>query len=335
MASITCSTVLRLHARTVRVLAFAGLGAFAISCAAAARYPERMVRFIVPSPAGGGTDTVSRIIAPKLGELLGQKILIENRPGASGNIGAELVAKAAPDGYTLLSCIASHTSNPAVMKKVPYDFARDFAAISLFVTLPGVLISHPSIPAKNVRDLIALAQKRPGELHYASAGIGAYHHLAMALFTNMTGLRMVHVPYKGTNPALIDVVAGHVPLMIISGLVAMPQIKAGKVRPYGVTSAARVAWARELPTIAESGVPGYEAVTWLALVAPAGTPGEIVGTLHVNIVKTLQDAEISRRFSEDGAVVTPSGSPEEFGALIRSEIKKWAQVAKDAGIQPE
>jgi tripartite-type tricarboxylate transporter receptor subunit TctC len=326
---------LRLHTRPLHSLAFAGLCAFIMSCAGAAGYPDRMVRFIVPSPPGGGTDSVSRIIAPKLSEYLGQKILIENRPGASGNIGAELVAKSAPDGYTLLSCIASHTSNPAVMREVPYDFARDFAPISLFVTLPGVLISHPSVPARTVKELIAFVQKRPGQVQYASGGIGAFHHLAMALFTNMTGLNMIHVPYKGTNPAIMDIVAGHVPIMIISGLVAMPQMKAGRVRAYAVSGAKRASWAPGLPTIAESGVPGYDAVTWLGLVAPAGTPRDIINKLHAGIVKTLQDPDIAKRFVEDAADVTPSSSPDEFGVLIRSELKKWAKVVKDAGIQPE
>ncbi len=332
MMSRAAATELPRATRAFPLLAFV---LAAVSSVGGAAYPDRMVRFIVPSTAGGGTDTVSRLIAPKMSEFIGQKIIIENRPGASGNIGAEYVAKSPPDGYTLLSCIASHTMNPAMMKKVPYDFGKGFAAISLFVVLPGVLISHPAVPARNVKELIALARARPGELQYASAGIGSYHHLAMSLFGIMTGTKMTHVPYKGTNPAIMDVVGGHVPLMIVSGLVAMPQINAGKVRAYGVSSAKRAIWAPELPTIAEAGVRGYDAVTWLGLVAPAGTPRDVIAKLHDGVVKTLQDPDISKRFIDDAADPAPSRTPDEFGALIRSEMAKWAKVVKESGIEPE
>ena len=302
--------------------------------ASLAAYPDHPVRLIVPSPPGGGTDTSTRIIAPKLAEYLGQQVVVDNRGGASGNIGAELVARAAPDGYTLLAGIASHTSNPAMIK-TPYDFARDFAPISLTVTLPNVLVSHPSLPAKTVKELIALARARPGELQFATAGIGANQHLAMELFLNMANLKMVHVPYKGVGPALVDVIAGHVPLMMGNILVSLPHIRSGRVRAYGVTSAKRATGAPDIPTIAESGLKGYEAVQWYGLLAPAGTPRDIVSKLHAGVVQALQDPVIRKRFVDDGAEPTPSATPEEFGVLIRSEMTKWAKVVKDANIKAE
>ena len=303
--------------------------------ASLAAYPDHPVRLVVPSPPGGGTDTSTRIIAPKLAEYLGQQVVIDNRGGASGNIGAELVARAAPDGYTLLAVIASHTSNPAVMTNVPYDFAKDFSPISLTVTLPNVLVSHPSLPAKTVKELIAFAKVRPGQLQFATAGVGANQHLAMELFLNMTGLKMIHVPYKGVGPALIDVVAGHVPLMMGNILVSLPHIRSGRVRAYGVTSARRATGAPDIPTIAEAGVPGYEAVQWYGLVAPAGVPHDIIIKLHAGVVKALQDPVIKKRFLDDGAEPTPSATPEEFHALIRAEMAKWAKVVKDANIKAE
>jgi len=303
--------------------------------ALAAGYPDRPVRWVVPSTAGGGTDASTRIIAPKLAEYLGQQVVIENRPGASGNIGAEYVARAAPDGQTLLTCIASHASNAALMNKIPFDLARDFAPVSLMVTVPEMIISHPALPAKTVKELIVLARARPGDLQYATGGIGSIQHLAMELFLNMTNSKMLHVPYKATHPALIDVMAGHVPLMVIASLSALPQVRAGRVRAYGVTSARRMTGAPDIPTIAELGVPGYEAVQWFGLLAPAATPREIVTRLHAGIVRALQDPDMKKRFIDDGAEATPSSSPEEFGALIRSELVKWAKVVTDAGIKPE
>jgi tripartite-type tricarboxylate transporter receptor subunit TctC len=305
------------------------------STVSVAAYPDKPVRIIVPSPTGGGTDTSTRIIAPKIGELLGQQMVIDNRGGASGNIGAEIAARAAPDGYTLLAVIASHTSNPAMMRKVAYDMARDFAPISLTVTLPNVLISHPSLPTRTIRELIAFAKARPGQLQFASGGLGANQHLAMELFLNMAGLKMVHVPYKGVGPALVDVVAGHVPLMVGNILVAMPHVRSGRVRAYGVTSARRASGVPDIPTIAESGLPGYDAVQWYGLVAPAKTPADIVARLHGAVVKVLQDPEMRKRFQNDGAEATPSATPEAFAALIRADLAKWAKVVKDAGIQPE
>jgi tripartite-type tricarboxylate transporter receptor subunit TctC len=307
-------------------------GCFTVSIAAAA-YPEKPVRIVIPSPPGGGTDTSTRIVGPRMADFLGQPVVLENRPGASGNIGAEVVARATADGYTLLAAIASHTSNPAMMK-TSYDLARDFAPISMTVTLPNVLVANPALPARTVKELVALAKARPGQLQFATGGIGANQHLSMELFLLTTGTKMIHVPYKGVGPALSDVVGGHVPLMMSNILVALPQIRSGRVRAYGVTSAQRVSGAPDIPTIAETGVPGFDAVQWYGLLAPAGTPRDIVATLHATVVKVLQDPAIRERFMRDGAEPTPSASPEAFAALIKAELARWVRVVKEAGLQP-
>ncbi|MBI4195582.1 MAG: tripartite tricarboxylate transporter substrate binding protein [Betaproteobacteria bacterium] len=319
---------------TFRMLGVAALCLLATG-ALAAGYPDRPVRLVVPSPPGGGTDTTTRMIAPKLSEILGQQLVIDNRGGAAGNIGAEIVARAAPDGYTLLACIASHTSNPAVMKKVGYDLERDFAPISLMVKVPNILISHPSLPAKNIKELIAFARARPGQLQFASAGLGSAPHLMMELFASMAGLKMIHVPYKGAGPALTDVIAGHVPIFAGNILSTLPHVKAGRVRAYGVTSARRSTAAPEIPAIAEGGLTGYEAVTWFGLLVPAGTPREIVMRLHGAVVGALEDPAVKQRFINDGAEPKPSSSPEEFREFMRAETKKWAKVIRDSGMKRE
>ena len=314
------------------------LAAVLMLCAtlpAAAAYPDKPVRWVVPSVAGGGTDTTTRIIAPKFGEALGQQIVIENRGGASGNIGAEYVARAAPDGYTILTCIASNASNIALMKKVPFDLVRDFAPVSLMVTVPEMILSHPSLPAKNVRELVALAKSRPGQLQYSTGGVGSIQHMAMELFLITTGTKMLHVPYKATHPAMIDAIAGHVPITVVASLSGLPHMRSGRLRGYGVTSAQRMSIAPDIPTIAEQGVTGYEAVQWFGMLAPAGTPREVVMKLHAAMMRAAQDPEVKKRFLDDGAEITVSATPEEFGALVRSEVTKWAKVVKDAGVQPE
>ena len=322
--------------RAFAVFGFAIASAIAIAAASlAAAYPDHPVRLVVPSLAGGGTDTTTRIIAPKLAEYLGQQIVIDNRGGMSGNLGAELASRAAPDGYTLLATFASHASNPAVIKNTPYDLERDFAPISMTVIVPNLLYSHPSLPAKNIKELIAFARTRPGQLSYASAGVGSTSHLAMELFLSMTGLKMLHVPYKGASQAAIDVMAGHLPMTFGNIMNALPHTKTGRIRALGVTSAERVSAAADIPTIAEAGLPGYQAVQWYGLLAPAGTPRDIVLKLHAGVVKALQDAAVKKRFIDDGAEPAASASPEDFSTLIRVEIAKWAKVVKAAGIQPE
>ena len=322
--------VRRAAARAVSALWLAALNSFAM-----AAYPDKPVRLVIPSVPGGGTDTTMRIIAPKLGEILGQQVILDNRGGAAGNIGAEVAARAAPDGYTLLAVIASHTINPHLMSKVPFDLERDFTPISLAVTLPNVLVSNPSLPVRTVKELIAFTKARPGQLQYASAGYGSNPHLMMELFTSMAGIKMLHVPYKGAGPAFTDVIAGHVHMMAGNILSALPHIRSRRIRAYGVTSATRSSGAPEIPTIAEAGVPGYEAVQWFGLLAPAGTPRDIINRLHSAVVQTLTDPVLSKRFVSDGADPRPSKSPEEFAAFMRAEHKKWGQVVRSAGIKPE
>ena len=303
--------------------------------AMAAAWPERPVRLVVPSVPGGGTDISMRIIAPKLGEVLGQQIVVDNRGGAAGNIGAEHVAKAAPDGYTLLAIIASHTSNPYVMRKVSYDLDRDFTPVSLVVIVPSLLVSHPSLPAKNVKELVAFVRARPGELQFASAGLGSAPHLMMALFNNLAGLEMIHVPYKGAGPALTDIMAGYVPMMMSNILSSLPLTKSGRMRAYGVTSAKRSSAAPEIPTIAEGGLKGYDAATWFGIIVPAGTPRDVVMRLHGAVGQALADPATRQRYLADGGEPAPSASPEEFREFIRAEGRKWAKVIRDAKIQPE
>lgn len=318
-----------------RAIACAVLCCAIVPAVVHAAYPDHPIRLVMPSPPGGGTDTAWRMITPKLAEILGQQIVVDNRGGASGNIGAEIAARAAPDGYTLLACIASHTINPLVMKKVPYDLDRDFAPVSLAVVVPNILVSHPALPARSTRELIAFIKARPGQVQYASAGLGSTPHLMMLLFVNMAGLDMIHVPYKGAAPGLVDVIAGHVPVIASNILSTLPQVKSGKVRAYGVTSAQRSAAAPDIPTIAEGGLPGYEAVQWFGLLAPAGTPRDIVAKLHASVVRALQDPAVRQRFIDDGAQPLPSASPEAFRDYMHAETKKWAKVIKDAGMRPE
>jgi tripartite-type tricarboxylate transporter receptor subunit TctC len=301
---------------------------------AQAPYPTRPIRLIVPSSPGGGTDITARIIAPKLSELLGQQIVVENRSGAGTMIGGEIVAKSPPDGYTLLMGVSTLAINPAMYKKVLYDALRDFAPISQVVSLPNILVSHPSVPTRTIKDVIALAKLRPGQLNYASAGVGTSPHLSMELFLIMTGTRMVHIPYKGSGAGIVDVVAGQVSLMMPSILTGLPYARNGRLRGYGVTSAKRAAGAPDVPTIAEAGVPGYEATQWIGVLAPARTPPEIVNRLHKEIVAALHSPEIRDRLVADGA--DPVGSaPAEFQAYIRAETAKWAKVVKQARIIPE
>jgi len=316
------------------VAAFAALAALACGPVAGA-YPERPIRLVVPSTPGGGTDLSMRVVAPKLAELLEQQIVIDNRGGAAGNIGAELVAKAAPDGYTLLAVVASHTSNPYLMKQVSYNLDRDFAPISLVVSVPSLLVTGPSFPAKNVKELIAQVKSRQGQLQFASAGLGSAPHLMMALFNNMAGLDMIHVPYKGAGPALVDIMAGHVPMMVSNVLSALPLARAGRLRAYGVTSSRRSSAAPEIPTIAESGLAGYDAATWFGLLAPAGTSRAIVVKLHGAVGRAVQDPVVKQRYVGDGAEPMPSASPGDFREFMRAEGRKWGKVIRDAKIQPE
>jgi tripartite-type tricarboxylate transporter receptor subunit TctC len=297
-------------------------------------YPTRAVRLIVPSSPGGGTDISARILAPQLTQFLGQQVVVENRPGAGTMIGGEAVARAAPDGYTLLMGISTLAINPAMYKKVTYDALKDLAPISQAVALSNVLVIHPSLPSRNLKEFIAFAKGRPGQINFASAGVGTSPHLSMELFLVMANLKMLHVPYKGSGPGVTDLIAGHVPVMMPNMLSAQPHIKSGRIRALGVTGTKRAPGADDIPTIAEAGLPGYEAVQWYGVLAPAATPRDIITKLHAGVVRALQNPDVRQRLLNDGAEPVGS-SPEEFAAYLRSETTKWAKVIKAAGIQPE
>jgi len=319
-----------------RILMAALAAALVVSHPADAQqpYPSKPMRLVVPSAPGGGTDITARVMAPRLSEFLGQQVVVENRAGAGTMIGGEVVARAAPDGYTLLMGISTLAINPAMYKKVPYDALKDFAPITQTVSLPNILVVHPSLPAKTVKELVAFAKARPGQIQFASAGVGTNPHLAAELFLSMTGTRMLHVPYKGSGAGVIDVIAGHVPVMTPSILTGLPHAKAGRLRALGVTSSKRAGGAPEIPTIAEAGVPGYEAVQWFGILAPAGTPRPVIDRVHRESVRVLQSADVKDRLQADGADPVAS-TPEEFAGFLRSETAKWAKVVKAVGIQPE
>lgn len=301
--------------------------------AGAQTYPAKPVRIVVPSSPGGGTDILARVLAQKLTESLGQQFVVENRPGAGQVIGIEAVARSAPDGYSLLMAASAIVINEVMYAKPPYDTLRDFAPVTLAASLPNILVVHPALPAKSVKELIALAKARPGQLNYSSAGAGTSPHLSMELFRLMAGITLTHVPYKGTGPATIDLVAGQVQLSMPNVLTAQPQIKGGKLRPLGVTSAKRATGLPDVPAIAET-VPGYEAIQWYGLLAPANTPREAVAKLQSEIARILQNPEVKARLATDGADAVGS-RPDEFAAYVRTEKDKWAKVVKSAGIKLE
>ncbi len=307
-----------------------------LGCIAAARaqtYPSRPIRYIVPQAPGGSSDTLARIVTQRVSDGLGQQLVVDNRPGATGIIGAEVVARANPDGYTLLQVATSHATNPAMLAKLPYDTARDFAPVSLLSQQPNIWLAHPSVPVRNIKELIAYAKARPREVNFASSGTGGSQHLAGELLKSMTGIEMTHIPYKGSPPALVDVLAGRVPLMSSTMPPALPHIKSGKVRAIAVTSAKRSPVVPEVPTVAESGVPGYEAIAWQGLVAPAGTPNAVISRINAEFVKALKQPDIAAKLNDQG-FETVASTPEWFTQYIKSEITKWSKVIKAAGIKP-
>ncbi len=297
-------------------------------------YPTKPVRMIVAVPPGGPADILARLVGPKLTEALGQTVVIDNRPGANGNIAYEMAARAVPDGYTFMLVAAGVAINPSLYREVHYDPVRDFAPITQGISVPNILVVHPSVPAKSVSELVALAKSRPGQLAFASAGNGTSGHLALELFKQRTGMNAIHVPYKGGGPALAEVLAGQVQALFSLALAATPQIKAGRVRALAITSGKRSPVAPELPTVAESGLPGYEVVGWFGWLAPAKTPREIVARLNAEIVKALNMPDVRERLLSQSS--EPVGnSPQAFAAFIRSERDKWAGVIKRAGIRME
>ena len=298
-------------------------------------YPSKPVRFVVPFAPGGTTDVLARLVGEKLSASLGQQFVIDNKPGAGGNIGTAQVAKAEPDGYTILmGTVGTHAINASIYPSLPYDPVGDFAPVTLVATVPNVLVVNPELPAGSVAELIALAKEKPGELNFASSGNGTSIHLSGELFKSMTGVDIVHVPYKGSGPAMVDLLGGQVQMMFDNLPSSAPQIAAGKLRPLGVTSKERSPTLPDLPTIAEAGVPGYEALSWFGVLAPAGTPDAIVATLQAEIAGVLADPAMRQRFAELGAVPV-GGTPAEFATLIGTETAKWAEVVKNAGIKLE
>jgi tripartite-type tricarboxylate transporter receptor subunit TctC len=298
-------------------------------------YPSRPIRMIVAYPPGGGTDIVGRFMAQKLTEQLGQNVVVDNRGGATGNIGTEMVARANPDGYTMLmGNVAPNAINVSLFKTLPYDPVKDFAPVSLVAITPNILVVNPAVPVKTVKDLIGLAKAKPGTINYPSAGIGSSSHLAGELLRSLAGVDIVHVPYKGGGPALVDVLSGQMQIMFATLPAAMPHVKSGKLRPVAMTTAKRSIAMPDLPTVAESGVPGYEAATWYGLLLPARMPAPIVDRLHAETVKALAVPELRERLVGQG--FEPVGStPAEFAAYIKSEIVKWGKVIKAAGITQE
>ena len=298
-------------------------------------YPSRNITLIVPSPPGGGTDTQARILAPKLSQILGQTVVIENRPGASGNIGAQVVSKAAPDGYTLLAMISSHVINQFVLKSVPYNLDKDFVMISRTVTVPGVLIGNPSLPVKTLAELLAYLKANPGKVAFGSAGVGSLSHLIVELFEQDADVKLLHVPYRGTQPALNDTLSGQVALDVPDLTIALEQIKARTVRPFGVTSGQRSPAAPDIPTLSEQGITGFNAVQWFGLCAPAGTPPAIVDELHAAVTKALNDPDVKARYVKLAMTPEPSPSPAEYAKFVHNEGVRWGKVVKDANVTAE
>ena len=307
--------------------------AFAASLPAAAQsYPARTVRVIVPYAAGGNTDFTARTLGAKLAEMWGQQVIVDNRPGGGTNIGSELAAKAAPDGYTLFMGGASNAVNMTYYSRPPYNTLRDFAPVVWCVQGAAVLAAHPSLPARSLKEVIALAKARPGQLNFASAGLGSSNHMAGELFKVMAGINIVHVPYKGNTPSITDAIAGHIE-MVFSGVPALiPHFKSGRLRAIAISSKARFPAVPDVPTFDESGVKGYEASNWFGLMAPIKVPREVVARVNTDVNKLLAGGEIKTRFESDG-LVPKGGTPEFFGEFIRAEIDKYARVIKTAGVQ--
>ncbi len=318
---------MKLSIRSFLLAAMGGLFALTVQ---AQSYPSKPVRVVVPYPPGGPTDIVARVLFQQVAESTGQQFLIDNRAGAGGNIGAEAVAKAPADGYTLLIGTTAHAINMSLFKSLNYDVQKDLAPVSLLTQGPLVLVTHPQFPANSIKELIDMAKAKPGSLNFASSGNGQSTHLSAELFNSMAGIKMVHVPYKGSAPALGDVMSGQVGIMFDTTLSAMPFVKAGKLKALGVTSPQRTPAAPDVPTIAESGLPGYEVFAWNGVLVPAGTPKPIVTQLNEEIRKAMQLPQVREKFSAQGFAASWN-TPDQFGVFVRNEVDKWARTIKASG----
>jgi len=314
--------------------ALAAAALVAAAAATAQTYPERPVRLVVPWPPGGSVDTTARYVNEQLGKELGQPIVIDNRSGATGNIGTEAVARAKPDGYTLLINTITIATAPALFPSLPFDVVKDFAPISVVAQAPHLLIVNNNVPAKSVRELVALLRASPGKLSYASAGNGTNFHIAAELFKELSQTYALHVPYRGGGPALLDTISGQVDFSFPSLTAGLPQATAGRVRALAVTSAARSPASPDLPTIAEAGLPGYEFTSWQLVLAPAGTPQEIVGRIHRGIVQTMKSPQVLERYAREGTIPM-STSPEEAAAFLKAEIARWTKIIRERGIKAD
>jgi tripartite-type tricarboxylate transporter receptor subunit TctC len=323
------------HGSTALLLAMLALAATSVLLAPAwADYPEKPVRIVVPSTAGGGTDVVARLLAQHLSDKLGQQFYVENKPGAGSMTGIEAAARAAPDGYTLVMVASTFTSLHVVRSKMRFDAVKDFAPVTMIVSMPCTLVVHPSLPVASLAELIALAKRQPGQLSYGTPGLGSTMHMAMELLRTSAGLEFVHVPYNGVAPALTDVLGGRVPLMMVNAVSAKPHIDSGALRVLASSGRQRWSLLPNVPTVAESGFPDYEAVQWFGLLAPAGTPPEIVTRLHREIASGLHSPKITAWMATEGGDAVGS-SPDAFLALIAAEVAKWSAVGRAAGIVPK
>lgn len=311
----------------------AGAVLLALTTAAAAEYPDKQIRLIIPFPPGGSNDVVGRLVAKELSDQLGQQVYVDNRGGAGGTIGTDIAAKAAPDGYTLLVVSSAHAVNPSLYK-LPYDHAKAFVPVAMFGSGTNVLAVNPELPVHSVKELIALAKSKPGQLNYASAGVGSFQHLGGELFKMKAGVDIVHVPFRGGGPAMIDVMGGHTTVMFSSLVQTTPNIKSGKLRALGVGGTERSKILPDLPTIAEAGVPGYASENWWGIVAPAGTPAPVIERLHKALTQAQDNADVQKYFDTEGAAIVKMGS-EEFGKFMISEMSKWERVVKEAQIKAQ
>jgi tripartite-type tricarboxylate transporter receptor subunit TctC len=317
-----------------RIVALIFCLVFLSGAALAQGYPDKPVRLVVPWPPGGSVDIIGRLIGVKLGQMLGQPIVIENRSGASGNIGMDTVAKSRPDGYTLVLNTIPLATNPSLFAQMPFDVSKDFAPIALIAKMPHLLIATQALPVGNMRELLTLAKSKPGNLTYSSAGNGSTFHMAGELFKYLSNTVIVHVPYRGGGPALTDAVSGQVDISFPSFVAALPFVKAGKVKALAITSSSRSLLLPEVPTIAEAGLPGYEFTSWFMLLAPAGTPSAIVLKINQAVTETMKSPELAERFANEGTEIV-TGSPEQAGSFLNRELTQWSRIIRERGIKSE